>query len=546
MNGGTGTNPGSVVLGSSLLGRLRAPFSDPSIDPRVRQARLGSGLYAAACLVASATIPLTPRSVHRGWMWIMVLSAAVVAAVLLVLPWQRWRAGATLALSYLGMTFIGVGVGGVAHGLLYYLPLYGLPFVFAGVTRRPGTAFLMAPYALLAGSSAILTGEPGSLFVPLVIMVGVATLLGELIARYVRVQRIAGDTLDELLMGVAGLTGCRTMAEATDLGSAVLLRLVGADVAVVVLPETDGSSRFVYGGGCGPTDEENEAIRGRVVLDTSRERSGTGLAVLHRRLVFVPDARGSALVQQEWLEQEDITSVLYLPLFGRPGGPAGVAIVGFHRHRRSVDAITVRGLNLLAEATGRVIDQLREAEQLVREADTDPLTGLSNRRVFFRELGTMDQGDAIVFVDLDHFKIINDTLGHVAGDRELAAFGAVLREQVRECDIAARYGGEEFAVLVRGDGRVGADLLVNRLREAWDRRSSTTFSAGAALHEGGVQPSATLAAADRAVYLAKATGRDRMCWSDGPESLVSTTRIGSYRVGGHSPRSRRGDDAASA
>jgi diguanylate cyclase (GGDEF)-like protein len=404
----------------------------------------------------------------------------------------------------------------------------------------------MAPYALLAGSSAILTGEPGSLFVPLVIMVGVATMLGELIARYVRVQRIAGDTLDELLMGVAGLTGCRTMAEATDLASAVLLRLVGADLAVVVLPETDGSTRFVYGGGCGPTDEENEAVRGRVVLDTSRERSGTGLAVLHRRLVFVPDARGSALVQQEWLEQEGITSVLYLPLFGRPGEPAGVAIAGFRRQRRSVDAITARGLSLLAEATGRVIDQLRQAEQLVRDADTDPLTGLANRRVFFRELGTMDQGDAIVFLDLDHFKVLNDTLGHVAGDRELAAFGAALREHVRETDIVARYGGEEFAVLVRGAGRAGADQLVDRLRDAWDRCSSTTFSAGAAVHEDGVQPSATLAAADRAVYAAKATGRDRMCWSDGPESLAAGARASSYSLAGLNQRHRRGEGVATA
>jgi diguanylate cyclase (GGDEF)-like protein len=543
---GTGSNPGSVVLGGSLLGRLRAPFSDPSVDPRVRQARLGSSLYGAACVVVSATIPLTPRSVHQGWMWLMVLSAGAVAALLLVLPWQRWREGAILVPTYLGMTFIGVGIGGLAHGLLYYLPLYGLTFVFAGVTRRPGTTFLMAPYALLAGSSAILTGEPGSLFVPLVIMVGVATMLGELIARYVRVQRIAGDTLDELLMGVAGLTGCRTMAEATDLASAVLLRLVGADLAVVVLPETDGSTRFVYGGGCGPTDEENEAVRGRVVLDTSRERSGTGLAVLHRRLVFVPDARGSALVQQEWLEQEGITSVLYLPLFGRPGEPAGVAIAGFRRQRRSVDAITARGLSLLAEATGRVIDQLRQAEQLVRDADTDPLTGLANRRVFFRELGTMDQGDAIVFLDLDHFKVLNDTLGHVAGDRELAAFGAALREHVRETDIVARYGGEEFAVLVRGAGRAGADQLVDRLRDAWDRCSSTTFSAGAAVHEDGVQPSATLAAADRAVYAAKATGRDRMCWSDGPESLAAGARASSYSLAGLNQRHRRGEGVATA
>jgi diguanylate cyclase (GGDEF)-like protein len=225
--------------------------------------------------------------------------------------------------------------------------------------------------------------------------------------------------------------------------------------------------------------------------------------------------------------------------------PAGVAIAGFHKSRRSVDAITTRGLNLLAETTGRVVGQLRQAEQLIRDADTDALTGLDNRRVFFRELVTMREGDAVVFLDLDHFKHLNDTLGHVAGDRELAAFGAVLREQVRESDVAARYGGEEFAVLLRGHGRAGAELMIRRLRDAWGRCSSTTFSAGAALHEDGVQPSATLAAADRAVYAAKATGRDRMCWSDGPESFGTSARISSHGLS-HAQRARREDDVASA
>jgi diguanylate cyclase (GGDEF)-like protein len=155
----------------------------------------------------------------------------------------------------------------------------------------------------------------------------------------------------------------------------------------------------------------------------------------------------------------------------------------------------------------------------------------------------MVRGDALVFLDLDHFKDLNDTLGHAAGDLELAGFGAALREQVRQGDTAARYGGEEFAVLVRGHGRAGAELLVQRLRDVWSRESSTTFSVGAALHEDGTQPNATLASADRAVYAAKASGRDRMCWSDGPETFGPSVRISSFGVGS---RHRRDDDAATA
>ena len=210
---------------------------------------------------------------------------------------------------------------------------------------------------------------------------------------------------------------------------------------------------------------------------------------------------------------------------------------GFLKQRKPIDAITTRGLNLLAEATGRVVEQLRQADRLAKDADTDQLTGLHNRRVFFRELSELAPGDAVVFLDLDHFKNLNDTLGHVAGDRELAAFGAVLREHVREGDIAARYGGEEFAVIVRGNGRVGATVLTQRLREAWTEHSTVTFSVGAALHEEGAQPGFTLAAADRAVYAAKDAGRDRMCWADGPEAYGPTVQVPLF--GATSARYRR-------
>jgi diguanylate cyclase (GGDEF)-like protein len=536
---------GSVVLGSSLLGRLRAPFDDPSVDLRVRHARLGAAVYALAAAVGAATIPFVPVPVHSGWLWVMVAVAALSAVVEVVLPWERWPDQAILVSTAASLVVFGVGVGGLSQALGYYLPLYALTFTFVGLTQRPGTSLTLAPVALLFGCTELLTGNHGTLAIPLFIMIGASTLIGELIANYVRLQRVAGETLDELLMSVTGLTGCATVEEAAELASAVLARLVGAEIALLVVRESPGSTKFFYAGGLGTAEAEQASERPQRVLDTATTPSGTGIAAMQRRMIFVPDARTSPLVMRSWADESGIASALYLPLVGKPGSVSGVAIAGFLKPRKPIDAITTRALNLLAEATGRVVEQLRQADRLARDADTDQLTGLHNRRVFFRELSELAPGDAVVFLDLDHFKNLNDTRGHVAGDQELAAFGALLREQVRDGDIAARYGGEEFAMIVRGDGRVGATLLTERLRDAWSRSSALTFSVGAALHEVGAQPGSTLAAADRAVYAAKEAGRDRMCWFDEPEAFGATAQVPLAR-GGSSRHRRDRDDIASA
>jgi diguanylate cyclase (GGDEF)-like protein len=115
----------------------------------------------------------------------------------------------------------------------------------------------------------------------------------------------------------------------------------------------------------------------------------------------------------------------------------------------------------------------------------------------------------VVFVDLDHFKRLNDTQGHAAGDRVLVDFARTLRASVRDGDCAARYGGEEFALVLPGaasvDMTAAAQTVVQRLLERWT--GPVTFSVGIATHRPGDAPATTLARADDAVYQAKARGR---------------------------------------
>lgn len=118
--------------------------------------------------------------------------------------------------------------------------------------------------------------------------------------------------------------------------------------------------------------------------------------------------------------------------------------------------------------------QAREAEllaELERRATHDPLTGLANRDLLFEQLELLlDQrhrtGIAVVFVDLDGFKLINDALGHLAGDRVLTEVGKRLRGAVRQGDVVARMGGDEFVVVGEAEDPAGAQELADRTKAA--------------------------------------------------------------------------------
>jgi diguanylate cyclase (GGDEF)-like protein len=174
-------------------------------------------------------------------------------------------------------------------------------------------------------------------------------------------------------------------------------------------------------------------------------------------------------------------------------------------------------------ATAEVVARYRmrtvaTVSHLEVRAHVDPLTGCENRYDLARRLAALRPDDAVCLIDVDHFKRLNDTRGHAAGDQVLGALGTVLRETARRQDTVIRYGGEEFLVLLPGAGRTGAVSFDERLRRAWSETGAeATFSLGLAV----VGPLVTtlvaseesgpvaLANADAALYAAKARGRNR-------------------------------------
>jgi diguanylate cyclase (GGDEF)-like protein len=156
---------------------------------------------------------------------------------------------------------------------------------------------------------------------------------------------------------------------------------------------------------------------------------------------------------------------------------------------------------------------------------TDALTGLGNRRVLedrlVAEMSASRRGRKIslLMLDIDHFKLRNDTFGHQDGDEVLREMGNLMRRIVRGNELGARYGGEEFAVLMPNASEDEAAGLARRLlREVrttkWEHRP-ITVSIGVAESVKAMTPSELITAADTALYAAKAAGRDRYVrWSE--------------------------------
>jgi len=191
---------------------------------------------------------------------------------------------------------------------------------------------------------------------------------------------------------------------------------------------------------------------------------------------------------------------------------------------------TLAGIGALSLA----LNQARLARGHKKDAETDPLTGLLNRRALLRRVaGEAGGAAALIILDIDHFKRINDVHGHPAGDEVLRSFGEILALSARAPLLAARLGGEEFAILLPGTSLVSAAMLADGVRARLAKRRfaggaggfGATVSAGVAYAPDGiVEFDALLQEADRALYAAKSDGRDRVAVRSGDEEFLAQMR----------------------
>ncbi len=176
-------------------------------------------------------------------------------------------------------------------------------------------------------------------------------------------------------------------------------------------------------------------------------------------------------------------------------------------------------LGLLLWALGRTSDLLRT---MTEDAMTDALTGLMNRRGFRKALDGAEQG-AILVIDIDHFKQVNDRYGHAAGDEVLKAMSGHLRRNIRETDLLARLGGEEFALYLFDCDSFEVDQIGERLCRGFvtfNKRMKVpikvTMSIGAAYSTMAEDVDRLIQNADEALYQAKRSGRARLTFWQPP------------------------------
>ncbi len=455
---------------------------------------------AAAVLLGGsallALLDLAARSSSRNASSVLTLIAiglALSAVVAAFVPWEtftnRWlrltpAAVATVALAA-AITF--GDVASTREAAVGLTLMASLILGFVGFVSTPGLALGLSPILLLTLLLAYWQEpERTSLALPLV-AVPASALAAEVISALVdRVTRSGslGDTrlarLGQLEDVLRRFRQPGSLEQAAHQVAAAASEIFDVERATVVLRDTQGSLIPVSIG------------------STTNNSPGP----LASQLV----ANAVTGDQPEFIPTETNGTMLVLPLPAAEA-PAGAVLV--YPIATTDPEFTLELARLFAVQIAIAIEHLFVIDELNRATTRDELTGIGNRRHAEALLGALQPGDALILLDLDGFKNINDTLGHPAGDLVLQALSRHLQDTLRDSDTSARLGGDEFLIVAR---RAFADPLTvaNRVLLGWEHLDhGTTLSAGVALHEAEHKSEETFERADRALYRAKAKGKNQ-------------------------------------
>ncbi len=434
------------------------------------------------------------------------LLSMVLASAFWIAPWDRWPRGALLSVA-LG-AFVLRSTANLAGGTgpYIYVVHYVVLFMWIGLAL-PGWARAACVPLFLASyvSPTLAHGGGGAVLASVGVVAPACILVGELSAwisnQTRRAEASSRERAEKMAMLVDATLALAASHELDELGrltASGASRLLGAKSSLVLVAPRDADLRVA-----GELDWKDDGIElPRTVLD----RLQAGLA-------GPAPAEDGALCGEKscarLARELCVPGLAVVPLQGS-GDPLGFVLIAFETQRPSLDEFTRYVLQTFATQAGLGYERLRAAAVLRDESLHDPLTGIGNRRKVTAALELLKEGDALVLIDLDHFKAVNDSYGHAAGDRVLCTLADYLRSCVRPPDEVFRLGGEEFVLLLSGGGRGGLQA-VERIHAGWrGQHRVTSWSAGIAIHRAAESGEETLLRADAALYAAKRGGRNRV------------------------------------
>ena len=276
-----------------------------------------------------------------------------------------------------------------------------------------------------------------------------------------------------------------------------------------------------------PTDKSQAVLHKRDYpwwFERALEHMRGNVPFYIRSVADLPEvARG----ERELFEAQGVSSLVTMQLHS---GDEMIGFFGFDSCRprtweRELDALMVVLGNLLSD----VFEKMRLEKELMRSSITDPLTGLYNRRYLLARLERAIESYrhdgtpfALAMFDIDHFKRLNDTHGHLAGDAVLEELARLVSESSRSEDIVGRFGGEEFMILLQGIGPEDAKAVMDRVllavrnyrflngEEGYRITASGGLAAASEFDADALDADALIGCADRRLYQAKQGGRDRL------------------------------------
>lgn len=480
-------------------------------------------VLALGCLTVLPFVPGHPH-IDTVAYTIMLALASVGVAVAALLPWPRlfeagWGERLMFVWSALDIALVTLGAaltGGPRSDVVFF---YALTTLFFAASYPPiGQVGLMA-FTCLSYVLLWALWHPAPPLLPVFLRLATLFLVWAMTAFLATEReremlahahsRELAEHRAALLSAVARTaTAINTLdAELVIDGVTESLTGLGFDIASCCVISDDGRSYRVT------------AARGLPRDYTSRPQStdhGMVALVRERRVPVVVEDYGSHPMAIPSLAALGIKVTIGAPVW--VGGRLTAVLVGGKTTTAELSATDAEAFGLLAGQVGRALEnagqyqaQRRLTDAANRASVLDELTGVGNRRWANTLLRGLRPSDAVVIIDLDHFKDVNDRYGHGVGDETLRRLAVFLQSHIRDQDEVARYGGEEFLLVLRQAGETALPAT-DRLLAAWrEMTPDVTFSAGVALHGPDDTPEKTVGRADAAMYAAKQTGRDRAC-----------------------------------